>query len=216
MTYSVSAQRQEAGERAGQPPAGRDRKRESILAAARKIFLSQGFPGASMEEVAAAAGASKVTVYSKFGSKQELFRAIVTDICEEILAIEIAMPETMQSVREGLTELAVSYARVLYDPDVLALVRLAIGENQAPIELGQLYYSAGPLRARRGLVQLFSALSEAGDLTVDDPELAADQFLALLQPQRYYVLLDPAARPADEEISRVASRGVDVFLSYYG
>ena len=167
-------------------------------------------------QVSAVAGASKVTVYTKFGSKQELFRAIVAEICEEILAIEIAMPETMLSVRQGLTELAVNYARVLYDPDVLALVRLAMGESQAPIDLGQLYYCAGPLRARRGLVQLFSALSEAGKLSVGDPELAADQFLALLQPQRYYVLLDPSARPSDEDISRVASHGVDVFLSYYG
>jgi TetR/AcrR family transcriptional regulator, mexJK operon transcriptional repressor len=212
----VPAQRRDVETPIGKSSTNHDPKRASILAAARKVFLSSGFQAASMEQVAAAAGASKVTIYSKFGSKQELFKAIVAEICEEILAIEIAVPETMESVQQGLTELAVDYARVLYDPDVLALVRLAIGENQAPIDLGHLYYAAGPLRARRGLVELFTALSQAGDITVDDPALAADQFLALLQPQRYYVLLDRSALPPEEEISRVARRGVEVFLAYYG
>ena len=194
---------------------GPDAKRLSILSAAREVFLREGFQAASMDHIAATADVSKVTIYSKFGSKQDLFRAIVDDICEQILAMEIVIPETMESVEAGLIELAVDYAEVLYDPGVLALVRLAIGENQAPRGLGHLYYQAGPMRARQGLVGLFVSLADSGELSVDDPELAADQFLALLQPQRYYVLLDPSKRPAKSEIAAVARRGVEVFLSHY-
>jgi TetR/AcrR family transcriptional regulator, mexJK operon transcriptional repressor len=194
---------------------GPDAKRLSIVAAAREVFLREGFQAASMEQIAATADVSKVTIYSKFGSKQDLFSAIVDDICEQILAMEIVIPETMASVEEALIELAVDYAEVLYDPDVLALVRLAIGESRAPRELGRLYYQAGPMRARQGIVGLFGSLAESGELLVDDPELAADQFLALLQPQRYYVLLDPSTLPTKTDIAMVARRGVEVFLSHY-
>jgi len=190
-------------------------KRARILAAARQVFLRHGFQAASMDLVAAAAGVSKVTIYSKFGSKQELFSAIVDDICEQILAMEIILPGAVESSYEGLTELAVRYALVLFDPDVLDLVRLAIGENQDQKLLGRLYYQAGPARARAGLAGLLRAMSESGDLAIDDPELAADQFVALLQPRRYYALLDPAASPSTEEIERIARAGVEVFLSRY-
>ena len=125
-------------------------KHKRILAAAREVFIQHGFQAASMDLVAAVAGVSKVTIYSKFGSKQELFSAIVDDICEQILAMEIVLPGAVESSYEGLTELAIRYALVLYDPEVLALVRLAIGENHDEKLLGRLYYQAGPARARAG------------------------------------------------------------------
>lgn len=190
-------------------------KHKRILAAAREVFIQHGFQAASMDLVAAVAGVSKVTIYSKFGSKQELFSAIVDDICEQILAMEIVLPGAVESSYEGLTELAIRYALVLYDPEVLALVRLAIGENHDEKLLGRLYYQAGPARARAGLARLLRAMSDSGDLAIDDPELAADQFVALLQPRRYYALLDPAASPSAEEIEQIARVGTEVFLSHY-
>lgn len=202
----------EAGRR---PQTRPDTKRRSILKAAREVFLRQGFVSASMDQVAAEAGVSKVTIYSKFGTKQELFTAIVDEICEQILAIEIVMPEMAESVEEGLKDLAVNYARVLYDPEVLALVRLAIGENHARPDLGRLYFVSGPERARQGMVAIFEELTARGELTIPDARLAADQFLALLQPQRFYVLLDPDLCPDSAEIARVARSGVDLFLTRY-
>jgi TetR/AcrR family transcriptional repressor of mexJK operon len=197
------------------PSSRSEDKRLRILAAAREVFVQHGFQAASMDLVAAAAGVSKVTIYSKFGSKHELFSAIVDDICEQILAMEMIVPEAVESTYEGLAELAVCYASVLFDPEVLALARLAIGENHNQKYIGRLYYQAGPARARAGLADLLRAMSDSGDLAIDDPELAADQFVALLQPRRYYALLDPAASPPAEEIERIARAGVEVFLSYY-
>ena len=214
--------RTDRGRRAADPAklpsarsSGSTDKHQRILAAAREVFIQHGFQAASMDLVAAAAGVSKVTIYSKFGSKQELFSAIVDDICEQILAMEIVLPGAVESSYEGLTELAIRYALVLFDPEVLALVRLAIGENHDERLLGRLYYQAGPARARAGLARLLQAMSDSGDLAIDDPELAADQFVALLQPRRYYALLDPAASPSAEEIEQVARAGAEVFLSHY-
>ena len=50
-----------------QPVVGRSaRKRQAILQAARERFLQKGYAGASMDEVAAMAGVSKVTIYKHF------------------------------------------------------------------------------------------------------------------------------------------------------
>ena len=48
-------------------------KRAAILDAAKRLFLVQGFTGVSMDQIAAEAGVSKLTVYSHFGDKESLF-----------------------------------------------------------------------------------------------------------------------------------------------
>ena len=52
-------------------------KRRQIMEGARQVFLSSGFDGASMNDVARAAGVSKGTLYAYFNSKEELFEAII-------------------------------------------------------------------------------------------------------------------------------------------
>src|SRR3954449_8189961 len=58
-------------------------KRRQILDGARKLFLDLGFDGASMGEIARAAGVSKGTLYVYFADKNRLFEAIME---EEALA----------------------------------------------------------------------------------------------------------------------------------
>jgi TetR/AcrR family transcriptional repressor of mexJK operon len=70
-----------AGSRAGLS----DRKREAILKGGKSVFLKHGFGGASMDEVAAAAGVSKMTVYRHFGSKEDLFAGVITELCQRIV-----------------------------------------------------------------------------------------------------------------------------------
>ena len=55
------------------------RKRQTILSAGQQLFLSNGYQGTSMDQVAATAAVSKQTVYKHFGEKRELLFAIVTD-----------------------------------------------------------------------------------------------------------------------------------------
>jgi AcrR family transcriptional regulator len=55
----------------------RDERRERILWAAKRVLLEKGPDEASMDDVAAAAGTTKPTVYAHFKSKDELFAAVV-------------------------------------------------------------------------------------------------------------------------------------------
>jgi len=50
--------------------------RSDLVKSARQVFLERGFHGASLDEIAEAAGYSKGAVYSNFNSKDELFLAV--------------------------------------------------------------------------------------------------------------------------------------------
>src|SRR5580658_6835679 len=54
-------------------------KRRQILDGASRVFLDLGFDGASMGEIARAAGVSKGTLYVYFADKSRLFEAIVEE-----------------------------------------------------------------------------------------------------------------------------------------
>src|SRR3954467_13659308 len=54
-------------------------KRRQILDGARKMFMDLGFDGASMNEIARAAGVSKGTLYVYFADKNRLFEAIMEE-----------------------------------------------------------------------------------------------------------------------------------------
>jgi TetR/AcrR family transcriptional regulator len=72
---------------AGSPPATshvrRARRKEArpgeLLAAALDLFVEKGFAATRAEEVARRAGVSKGTLFLYFGSKEELFKAVVRD-----------------------------------------------------------------------------------------------------------------------------------------
>ena len=54
-----------------------DERREQILEAAVKLFSQRGFSGTTTKEVARAAGVSEAMVFKHFGSKEELYAAII-------------------------------------------------------------------------------------------------------------------------------------------
>lgn len=59
------------------PRPRRDEVRSQVLAAAAGVFAQRGFAGATIDDVAAAAGFTKGAVYSNFESKDELFLALM-------------------------------------------------------------------------------------------------------------------------------------------
>ena len=54
-----------------------ERNREEVLAAARQVFLDRGYAKATVEGIADIAGFSTGVVYSQFGSKADLFLALL-------------------------------------------------------------------------------------------------------------------------------------------
>src|SRR5579864_7549000 len=80
-------------------------KRRQIMDGARQVFLSAGFDGASMNDIARAAGVSKGTLYAYFDSKDELFKAIIRG--EYAQAAERVAFRREGEVRDMLTDFGV-------------------------------------------------------------------------------------------------------------
>jgi TetR/AcrR family transcriptional repressor of mexJK operon len=197
------------------------RKRRAILEAATAAFLRQGYLGTSMDEIAAAAGVSKQTVYKHFADKERLFTEIVAGAVDEAgdpLAGEVLELVQGRDVEAGLRELARRQLASVMQPRLMQLRRLVIGEAGRFPELGRAFYERGAGRAVALLAEAFERLGERGALAIEDPELAATHFnwLVMSAPVNRAMLLGDEGLPTRDELDRYADAGVRAFLAAYG
>ena len=77
------------------PRPRKDEVRGRVLRAAGQVFAERGFAAASLDQVAAAAGFTKGAVYSNFGSKDELFLALMeAEVGHRVEVVEAALRST--------------------------------------------------------------------------------------------------------------------------
>ncbi len=82
-----------------------DARREQILVVAGDAFGRSGYHGASMNEIAEAAGVTKPVLYQHFDSKCDLYLALLETVGGRVLAVLNSARENADSGR-SLTELA--------------------------------------------------------------------------------------------------------------
>jgi len=70
------------------PPIQTDTK-EQILNVAERLFAEQGFAGTSLRSVIRSAGVNLAAVHYHFGSKEELFRAVLSRIAKPVVAAQL-------------------------------------------------------------------------------------------------------------------------------
>jgi TetR/AcrR family transcriptional repressor of mexJK operon len=191
-------------------------KRQAILDAARGMFTAHGFDGASMDQIAAAAGVSKLTVYSHFGDKETLFAAVVKSYCESQLpdALFDAAPET--PLRERLLEIARAFFAMICASEAIAGHRILCSPQIAGSSLPRLFWESGPRRVQAGFAALLERRIAARELAIDDVPRAASQFFTLLKGEPHAQLVFgccDAADPAAVDAHLAAS--VDLFLRAY-
>jgi TetR/AcrR family transcriptional regulator, mexJK operon transcriptional repressor len=196
------------------------RKRRQIRQAAVGEFLRKGYAGTSMDDVATAARVSKQTVYKHFGSKEELFAAIIEatvgEVMDEVFERARPSPDRHGDLARELLTMGRRLIVLIMQPELLALRRLVTGEASRFPQLGQAWWKGGPARLMAELAGLLRRAGEDGELAVDDPELAAQQlqWLILSIPLNKAMLCpDPAH--TSEELYRYSDAGVRTFLAAY-
>src|SRR5271155_5057297 len=114
-----------------------DRRRMELIDVAEKMLLERGYAETTMQMIAAAAGASKETLYRHFESKELLFAEIISRKARQISGPDAPMtrggsPETV------LSELGVTLLRTIVTGEASFLFRTVVAEAVRTPELGDL------------------------------------------------------------------------------
>jgi AcrR family transcriptional regulator len=191
-------------------------KRRQIVEGARQVFLSAGFDGASMNDIARVAGVSKGTLYAYFNSKDELFEAIIRGEFAQA-AERLCVFRREGDARDMLRDFGVRLISRMSEPGTRSLARVVIAAAEKFPHIGRAFYEAGPLYGATRLATELEHLQKSGALKVPDPERAAWQFVDLCQSYIYkrlvFGVVDSISRV---EIEASVEAGVDVFLKAYG
>lgn len=192
-------------------------KRRQILDGARRVFLAQGFDGASMDGIAKSAGVSKGTLYVYFASKESLFEALIVDMCSCLAEIAIEVPPPNETLEAALIRIGRRYVANVISAEHISSIRMVIGATERFPAFGRLLYAAGPARGLDLLTGYFSAWAGRGGLTLDNPRSAAEDYQNLLvSGLMRQQLMAAADTPSAEEIERHVRRSVASFLKIYG
>lgn len=174
------------------------RKREQIRTGALSVFLSAGFVGSTMDEVAATAGVSKQTLYAYYRSKDELLVDVLSTLLSELHDSRAEVwerpIESVADLRELLVDTAVMITSIALREDYLGLVRVIIAEMPVMPEIAALWRRTVPERGMQLVTSVLRRGKEAGVVGDVDLDLAMRMFMG---PILTFVMVDGLARPGD-------------------
>ena len=169
--------------------------REVILQEAGRLFVTSGYSGLSMREIAEASGVSKAGLYYHFRDKEALFLAILTsnlDNIEQLMSEARQAPTTRAQVEQMV------HAIFQRAPEQRAIIRLASQEMghlslEARAQFGRIYHE-------KFIGQVESILADGvarGELRPLDPSLATWLLLGMMYPFFYPAHAGEMAAPND-------------------
>lgn len=140
-------------------------RRNAIVEIATRAFLDQGYAATSMSAIADEIGGSKATLWSHFGSKEELFTAVIDHLvirfgCE----LEETLIDNVFTV-EGLRRYCQRFLAKVLSDDGIALFRLIIAEGARSPEINVVFHVRAPAPMLRRLAQYFATRFSDEDAT---------------------------------------------------
>lgn len=196
---------------AGQDPA----KRNQILDGAKRCFLEVGFDAASMNDLTAAAGVSKGTLYVYFEDKAAILMSLIEREKRAALSAAADVLNSGGPTRDVLTRFGIHVTTNLTSDVVIKAQRMVLGIAERMPEVAQTFFAGETFSAHTTLKDYLDARPDQFDIA--DTDLASRQFLELSMASIYKRrLFGNLATPAsDAQIARVVASAVDIFLSYY-
>jgi TetR/AcrR family transcriptional repressor of mexJK operon len=171
-------------------------KRQNILEAAAELFPAKGFAGVSMMEIAEKAGVSKLTLYSHFTDKEDLFTQTVIDCCEQQLPTSSFTLSPGLSLEQALGVIGSGFLELIMDEKSITLHRMIIQQNDG--EHAALFFKAGPARMLSEMRNFLELANRNGSLAIAEPGLAAEHFFCLLKGLVYMRLMMGLGKTPDK------------------
>lgn len=192
--------------------------RDAILAGAGVAFIENGFEGVTMDLLASSAGVARRTLYNQFpDGKAQLFKAVAQRMWQAFPEMEIATdPEALADPAVGLERIARGIAAFWGPPLAIAFLRLVIAERRRFPDLTAAFFDVGKTQAMTAVHDYIGALAGRGLLEVEDTDLAAQQFLGLVdEPVLWARVMGDASSLSEQEVQAIVTGAVSVFLARY-
>jgi TetR/AcrR family transcriptional repressor of mexJK operon len=192
-------------------------KRAAIMEVAKRLFIQSGFDGVSMDQIAAEAGVSKLTVYSHFGDKESLFSAAIRAKCEEQLPSALFLSELEGSLREQMTVIARAFLALITSDEAIAIHRMMMAPGTGDSVVRELFWQAGPQQVKDVFSEFLRGHVARGELDIADVPRAASQFLCLAKGDLHMQLLCgmSCGGPGTDDLEEHIASTVDFFLRAY-
>jgi AcrR family transcriptional regulator len=190
-------------------------KRRQILDGARKVFMDLGFDGASMNEIARAAGVSKGTLYVYFADKNRLFEAIVQQ--EALAHGQVVFNfDPGRDVETTLREFGKAYIELVCRPGGGSAIRTVMAIAERMPDVGRRYYENVLEKTINHLADYLKSHVRPNDLAIENCQLAASQFHQMCQASLFLPWVFQAApAPSAERTAEVVESATRMFLAMY-
>lgn len=138
------------------------RKRAEIVDIATRSFFEHGYAATSMSAIAEELGGSKATLWAHFASKQDLFAAVI-DLQVDSFSQDIDEVLTSQTYSvPALRRASARFLECLLRENAIRLFRLVVSEGGRFPEIKEMFYSRGPVKLRKCVIEFFATrVSEA-------------------------------------------------------
>lgn len=142
---------------------------ESVLVGARAVFCGQGYAAASMDDIAAAVGVSKLTIYRRYPSKEALLYAMVDRdlaalgrLLDDRALLDLKPVDALRRTARALFDFSI-------DPEHIRFSSLLMAESIHNPRLRERFADWEALTSAP-VVACIVAAQQAGDLAGDDPK----------------------------------------------
>jgi TetR/AcrR family transcriptional repressor of mexJK operon len=193
-------------------------KQEKILDVAACLFLKNGFHATSMDDIAAEASMSKLTLYRRFPDKNALFVAVIECKCQEYVPDEIFSVFDVETPRSALFTVGKAFFSLILSDDAIGMYRMMAAEASHNPALTQLFYDTGPKRVKSLMTEKIAQLAASEGMHIPNPEEAKNFFIALFTGADIYMrrLLNIAPLATEASIIEYVDTVTDLFMRQYG
>ena len=195
----------------------RGRKFDQVVEGALRIFLRDGFEGASVDDIAREAGVSKATLYAYFPDKQVLFSQVCLAECQRQTSKDNDSMDFGAPAPEILTVIGHRIIAFIMSDFGRGMFRLIVSEVSRFPDLAREFYRNGSETMRATLIGYLRRMANDGKLQIEDYDLAAEQFVQLCKATLHdRLILSMADDIRPEQVSRAVDGAVVTFMARYG
>lgn len=198
--------------------------KQEILETALDLFSVKGYEATSISQITDAVGIRKASMYSHFGSKQEILDALVQEVLEEYDKHSIfaradwddpAFTKDKQDMTPDVAlQMILGQIRyILHDPRISKSRKMLTIEQFQNPKLSELQTKQNYTNVMRYFTGLIRFFIRQGQLTDNDPEIMAAQFCL---PVSVWINLCDREPEREDEVMGLIERHIRQFFKMYG